>query len=841
MPPRQLHLSDNQDAVREQLLALTPQERHAVIEQAKATLSRTDFIAYNAYVHEWELAPHQREWARMMMTQKQGCIVAPPESGKSRLMRSFIEWNIGLNPDIAVLLIQNTARQANLQVAAIANVLTSQKYKLVFPDIKSTDRWSGEKIFVVRDTMRPDATLAGYGIDGPYQGAHVDILVIDDPTDQKDVYSEVVMQSQKDLMKGVLFDRLMENGQMWVIFTRWGDNDLMSTVEEDLKIPIHTYPAFRDDPYPWGSQYLWEFQYSEERLREQERAKGPDLFKLTFLCSSSGAIRGKRIFATLSKTVHFKKLDCKEMRFVKSAMGCDWGCLPLDTEILTKNGWKTHEQLVVGEPVAAYDWANTRTIVWSPLLKKVYKEDQPLVTMRNKSFSFECTPDHAWIVKRSQRGRMIKDTYARQNLDTISRFKTSLVGAAPCYEEGEIDCSNGEAAVLGWVITDGHLQDGAAYIYQKKYTASVERDLKDSGLKWTEHKARPNETRVWRIAAESWSKFCERIGFTAKEDLSRIVTRLSPEAQNQMARAMLEAEGTKNSTKRILLFQQKRGPVMDAFQILMTLRGYRLGVERKHESQFGESNRLPILRNRNLIVPSITAVDGLHRVWCPSVKEGAVLARQRGQIIITGNTTVAHQSALVTASKREDGVVIVRGAWMSPKGSSAELLDVAANHKVAFNCRNAWIDRSQGSLRDQFEYQVGMGGYKGESSVEMRIGALLTLIETGRFCIDSSGIGGAITELWNQLTSYARDENQRVIEKSDDLVDALLYALAALTEPRKSGLGPRVEIVAKEDSAEVGMGYDEDAHAFHDVFNPEKWSDDGHGKHHKVKDYGSLI
>lgn len=521
--PRQLHLSEDEEAVREQLLSLTPQERHAVIEQAKAQLSRTDFIAYNAYVHDWELSPHQREWARMMMTQKRGCIVAPPESGKSRLMRSWIEWSIGNDPNIAVLLIQNTARQANLQVAAIANVLTSDKYQKVFPNIKPTERWSGEKIFIQRDTMRPDATLAGYGIDGPYQGAHVDMLVIDDPTDQKDVYSEVVMQSQRDLVKGVLFDRLMENGQYWVIFTRWGDNDLLQTIEEDIKIPIHTYPAYRDEPYAWGSKYLWEYQYSEDRLREQERAKGPDLFKLTFLCSSSGAIRGKRIYATLNKSVHFKKLDCSSMRFVKAAMGVDWG------------------------------------------------------------------------------------------------------------------------------------------------------------------------------------------------------------------------------------------------------------------------------------------------------------------------TTVAHQSAIVVACKREDGVVIVRAAWQSPKGSSAELLDVAANYKVELNVRNAWIDRSQGSLRDQFEYQAGMGGFKGEASVDLRIGSLLTLIDTGKFIIDMNGIGNSITELWNQLTSYARDENGRVIERNDDLIDALLYALAALTEPRRSGLGPRVQVVPKADD-DLTM---EDA--YHDGFNPEKWTSDGHSKHHRVKDYSNLI
>lgn len=524
---KNLLLSDAEDeeSIRRQLLQLTIEERHAIIEQAKATLSRDDFITYCAYVHDWKLAPHQREWAEMMQQSQRLCIVAPPESGKSRLMRSWIEWRIGKDPNIAILLVQNTSRQATLQVAAVANVLLSDRYQKVFPHIKSTEKWSGEKIFVQRTTFRPDATLAGYGIDGAYQGAHVDIIVVDDPTDQKDVYSAVVMQSQKDVLRGVLYDRLKENGNFFIIFTRWGDNDLLETVEVDLQVEIHTYPAFRDELYAWDSHYLWESQYSEERLKEQERAKGPDLFKLTFLCSSAGAIRGKRVYGMLNKNVHFKKITAtmlSEIHWLKSAMGVDWG------------------------------------------------------------------------------------------------------------------------------------------------------------------------------------------------------------------------------------------------------------------------------------------------------------------------TTVAHQSAVVTAMQRTDKVVVVRGAWMSPKGSSSELLDAAAQQKLALGVRRAWIDRSQGSLKDQFEYQLGMAAFKGEASVDMRIGALLTLIDAGMFIIDQNAEGNAITELWNQLTSYAYDENGRVIERNDDLVDALLYALAALTEPRRSGLGPMVEIVPKAKP-------DDMTDAMHDGFDPSKWTEDGTGRKHSMQDYSNLI
>lgn len=516
---RQFQLSNDPDEIRRQLSQLNRAERHAILQEAKAALSRTDFVRYNEFVHDWVFEPHHKEWTNILMTHRRACIVAPPESGKSRILRSLVEWRIGQDQDMAWLYIQNTGRQASLQVSAIGNVIIDPKYRLVYPHIKSTERWSGEKLFIDRvgtpKEFRPDATVAAYSYDGAYQGAHVDGIVIDDPTDQKDVISPVVMQSQRELIKGVLYDRVRQQddpegeGYLYVILTRWGDDDLLQMIDEDLRIPIFTFPAIRDEPYPWGDNLLTA-RYTREYLQELEEKKGPDLFKLSFLCSSSGAIRGKRVFGErLHKNVHFKKFAPNELdnkAWKKKAMGVDWG------------------------------------------------------------------------------------------------------------------------------------------------------------------------------------------------------------------------------------------------------------------------------------------------------------------------TTIAHKTAIVSVCKDADGVCVVRGAWQSPKGSSAELLDKAAEHRSRFGIRNAWIDRSQGSLRDQFEYQLGMGAFKGESSVELRIGALLTLIDTGRFRVDPEA-GEAISELWNQLMSYARDENGRIIEKSDDLVDALLYALAALQEPVRSGLGPKFEIVPTEDDQPM-------ADAYHDNFDPANFSED---------------
>lgn len=509
--PKELHLSEDPEQVRQVLSRLSPLERQMVIHQAKATLAREDFVMYCDFVHDWKLAPHQLEWSQFLTRAKRAVIVAPPEAGKSRLARTWLEWMVGRDHNIAEALIQNTAGQAGDQLLSMGESFKRDRYKMVFPGIKPTERWSSEKLIVVRDTLRIEPTVSGYGINGNYQGKHFDIMVIDDPTDPEDVLSETAMQKQRDKVKGMLADRLRADGHLFVILTRWGDNDLVATFEE-MGLPIYSYPVVQDKEYPWGSKLLYPGfpQYGdEETIESLRRRKGPDLFMLTYLCESAGAVRGTRVFGDkLIKGRHTRYLNLPtNTKWVRQALGADWG------------------------------------------------------------------------------------------------------------------------------------------------------------------------------------------------------------------------------------------------------------------------------------------------------------------------TTVAHQSAMVLASKNANGVIIIRAAWMSPKGSTDEMMDKARDWRVKFDVRNVWIDRSQGSLFDTFRNEAGMQPFKGERSVENRIGSLLTLLETGRFIIDFSGEG--TEQLWNQLIQYAYDENGRIIEKADDLVDACLYAIAALDDHDGIGVGPNVEIARQDDSG------DEMSDAYHDGWKPPKHTSDG--------------
>lgn len=500
-------------------------------------------IYYCKYVHDWDLTPHLIEWAKMLIAGERVCIIAPPESGKSRLLRAWCEWAIGHRRDRAIMVIGNTIKQAKKIVWAVGQVIShSPRYREVFPDVKPTDQWSMDAIYVDRSgcpmEFRTEATLAGFGIDGAYQGVHVDDLIIDDPTDQRDVNSPPTMLMQREQITGVLYDRVKEGGNIFGILTRWADDDLAPTLEQ-IGVTLKSYPAYREkaDPYPWDTgpynnehpvSLLCETWQNWQQLEIKRLAKFDDLFKLTFLNQTEGAVRGERVFPRLDKNIHYVSMEAKGrtgVKIVSTRTGADWG------------------------------------------------------------------------------------------------------------------------------------------------------------------------------------------------------------------------------------------------------------------------------------------------------------------------TTVQHQSAMVTVTKNKRQEVWVRAAWMSPKGSTIEMGEKLYSWKEPFNITQAHYDRSQGSLKDFFE-QCGVTAFKGESSVDLRIGALRTLLEANLFFIDMDGEG--TQKVWSQLVSYRYTETGKVLEIADDLVDALLYAVYAILEASKTGIGRLHEIV------DPGKNMYHPHDPEHDIFDPTKETatlgpDISKQRHSSMKTYGKGI
>jgi hypothetical protein len=224
-------------------------------------------------------------WVEALETLDRVVIVCPPDTYKSTTVRHFCERMIGKNPDIRILWLMNAGEQAQKNVMTISSTLKSNNaYRRAFHVTEDTEaQWTKSVLYVERSYDSPDPTLMGCGLNGPYQGLHFDIIVIDDPTDQEDPHSPTTMEMQRQKVRGVIIDRLAEDkgGRIVVILTRWGDNDLVPTFAS-MGFDIFEMPV--QGEYPWGPT-LSPTKFPVERVERIHRDKGDALFNLTFMCN----------------------------------------------------------------------------------------------------------------------------------------------------------------------------------------------------------------------------------------------------------------------------------------------------------------------------------------------------------------------------------------------------------------------------------------------------------------------------------------------------------------------------------------------------------------------------
>jgi hypothetical protein len=322
-------------------------------------------------------------------------------------------------------------------------------------------------------------------------------------------------------------------------------------------------------------------------------------------------------------------------------------CVPLDSEILTRRGFKRYDELTIGEDVLAYD-AETDQCVWTPLLRVVTYPDAPLVKLHGKQFEVYCTPEHTWSVYYMGAHKDKKYEYRKlvQTQDLVGYQRIVVSAPAP---GGDHPITPRDAAILGWLVTDGSFNrkgnSTRSYICQSKQeTVEVVRELVGSLARESVHEVPdrifPSGKKYeclpqhrFTFNASETRRIMEAAGISRTEDLPSVVSSFSQEARRAMLNAMMMADGDKRG-----YFGKKRKPgVMEAWRILATLEGY--AISELHTSSAGE---VPIqrLKKRRTVCVSELQIDhvGNTAVWCPTTKYGTWVMKQNDRVMITGNT-----------------------------------------------------------------------------------------------------------------------------------------------------------------------------------------------------------
>lgn len=396
-------------------------------------------------------------------------------------------------------------------------------------------------------------------------------------------------------------------------------------------------------------------------------------------------------------------------------------CVPLDTEILTRDGWKRHDEVKPGDETLGFNPETGRS-EWTTIRHVVHKAPQEVVEIGSSRWSARVTPGHRWWSERrapvpveeavdecpecgsagGKRGPWVSPRAIRAHrakahgvesrpstgytrvegfvrTDAITKAH-SLILAAPADSGPGLPISDDEACLLGWLAGDGHvrLDKHLAHVtlYQSKPERLPEiRDLLDAiGIPHTESsRQRGNYLRShqWYIHAEGARDLLKRADWASGVEAG--VRQMSSSQRTAWLDGMVAAEGSavrSGPDGEKVRIPQNNGDVCDAIVLATYMEGFRPSRRRKTDRQSVVTMARPAAHGATLERGETT----VEPVWCVQTDLGTWTMRQDGQVSLTGNSTwagVGHRKTGDAAGQIAAGLDYIGGRYGNPGAALA--------------------------------------------------------------------------------------------------------------------------------------------------------------------------
>ena len=208
-------------------------------DRKRAQNCRNDLIAFCQHMQaDYKVGKHHRILSNLLMQIAAGkkdrvCVNIPPRHGKSQLVSIYFPaWFLGKFPNKKVMMVSHTTDLAVDFGRKVRNIVDSDAYKQIFPtvnlaaDSKSAGRWN----------TNAGGEYYACGIGSSIAGRGADLLLVDDPHSEQDVINgnfDVFDKAYEWFTYGAR-TRLMPQGKVAIIQTRWHLDDLTGRVVKDM-------------------------------------------------------------------------------------------------------------------------------------------------------------------------------------------------------------------------------------------------------------------------------------------------------------------------------------------------------------------------------------------------------------------------------------------------------------------------------------------------------------------------------------------------------------------------------------------------------------------------------
>jgi len=206
------------------------------------------------------------------------CVAMPPRHSKSSMITlAYPLWLIFQNPDLNILIINNTGtlsekfgikiRESIREIGSLFNVyLSNIKHSsthIMFCDVN-------------KNLYQGSIRLVGAG--GSITGQDADYIIVDDPYKGLDEeFTPTALEKKINWFNTIVEQRLEPNGKLIILHTRWHTNDIIGHIKtknkSNSKYKFIEFPAIDKDGSP-----LWKERYTSDFLIDKKNTMGERLF-----------------------------------------------------------------------------------------------------------------------------------------------------------------------------------------------------------------------------------------------------------------------------------------------------------------------------------------------------------------------------------------------------------------------------------------------------------------------------------------------------------------------------------------------------------------------------------
>lgn len=310
------------------------------------------------------------------------------------------------------------------------------------------------------------------------------------------------------------------------------------------------------------------------------------------------------------------------------------GCVDEKTELLTSDGWKKWNEVDLNTKFITVNTKTKNIEIQKPYDLLIREHNSSMVNISGRSYNALLTNYHRTIY--SVRGNNDWKIKEAKDINKKDRLPLGTNG----IQKGHSQISDDLVELIGWIIAEGSFDKDTIIItqYTEKNRKKIQKLLNNLDISYCIKDKKKRDFKIHQNDTKKIKKLLPK-----KELTFDFLLKLSRAQLDKLYNVLISADGTKTETNES--FIQVNKTTIDAFQFLCVLIGraskhYIKTPEYFKGNHYGKKdiNIVSVKKNKYSNPSKIALVDYSGKVWCPSLKNGTVIARRNGHVYPTGNT-----------------------------------------------------------------------------------------------------------------------------------------------------------------------------------------------------------